>query len=121
MGKFKGTIGEWVKDYRGSRGHIKAVKEGIKETPTLARFDIFSKYGFKNPAISKEEEEENAKLICDAGNVRQQIDCDLPELLKQRDELLKALENVKDQLRSGILNRKDILDIEQLINSIKKS
>lgn len=36
---------------------------------------------------------ENAQLIADAGNVRQQIDCSLPELLeryKRMDEALKG-------------------------------
>lgn len=46
---------------------------------------------------------ENGKLIIDAANVRQQINFDLPELLKQRNEMLRFLQ---------ILDRKGGLGIE---------
>lgn len=38
-----------------------------------------------------EKDRANAQLIADAGNVRQQIPFDLPELLKQRNELLEMV------------------------------
>lgn len=73
MEKF--TKGEWVKDFNGTKGHIKAVKKerdhfSKLKTPTIARYDVIT------PSISDDEKEANAHLIACA-----------PEMYKFLDDL----------------------------------
>jgi len=49
---------------------------------------------FKN-SLPKNEQIHNANLIVDAFKVRQQINCELSELLEQRDEMLELLTHFK--------------------------
>lgn len=81
---WKGTKGEW-KAFE-SREHPYQKKAAYTPISTGKwAFDV------SYPLIAKfEEATENALLIADAGNVRQQINCSLPELL----ERFKAMEEV---------------------------
>ena len=68
------TKGEWIKDYNGTVGHIKAVPEGAEAhnnkpevegyklipTPTVCRYDVIT------PSLNEEEKEANAHLIAAA-------------------------------------------------------
>lgn len=77
----------------------------------------------------QEEAEENGRLIIDAFNVRQQINFDLPELLKQRNEMLEFLSSLHTKISNGnvsVYNNEggNITDnigfkIEQLIKEVK--
>ena len=64
------------------------------------------------------ETKANAELIVDAFNVRQQISCDLPELLRQRNEMALALRTVLKQSRDIFL-LEDLCDhIEDLLGKV---
>jgi len=65
--------------------------------------------------INKEEIPYNAQLIADAFNVRKQIDCDLPELLEQRNEMLEMLKRVVSN-KANI----NLFEIERLIKKLTK-
>lgn len=61
MSEAKFTKGEWVKDYKGTEGHIKAISGFHGSlTPTVARFDVIT------PSIDEDEKEANAHLIAAA-------------------------------------------------------
>jgi hypothetical protein len=67
----KHTPGPWIVDYDGTIGHIKAVNvpwdgKGYKPTPTIARYDSFSRFGFADSSITPEQEKANARLIASA-------------------------------------------------------
>lgn len=83
MGKFKGTT-----------GHIKH-DVGIIFTDDYFQSHICNMSDRYNDQIT----DMNANLIVDAFNVRQQIDCDLPELKRQRDEMLEMLERVTNTIK----------------------
>jgi len=63
----------------------------------------------------------NEALIVDAGNVRQQIDCSLSELLEQRNELLKVFEDIENLVLNPETSQhvKDIIE-EVIENKLKK-
>jgi hypothetical protein len=82
------TKGNWTIDYNGTIGHIKAVNDNTERTPTVARYDIFSKFGGKIGEMRKEEEFANAKLIAAA-----------PEMYEALKALMKCYEE-KGQLLS---------------------
>ena len=84
--EFKGTKGEWFSCCKDSTPHFLFANDGEQ---TIASFNIKQDDGTSLPI---EDVRANAELIEDAGNVRQKIDCSLPELLEQRNELLEALE-----------------------------
>lgn len=79
---FKGTIGtvRFVSDFN--------ITNGTEKICELSEYT--------NQDFSKEKRNENGKLIIDAFNVRQQINFDLLELLKQRNEMLEILEKIVD-------------------------
>ena len=84
--EFKGTKGEWFSCCKDSTPHFLFANDGEQ---TIASFNIKQDDGTSLPI---EDVRANAELIEDAGNVRQKIDCSLPELLEQRNELLEVLE-----------------------------
>jgi len=92
---FKGTKGKWaycpseVDKSRNFAVLIEGSGSMIADIYLKTKWDDDSGLS-KHPEIS----EFNAKLIVEAGNVRQQINCSLTELLEQRNELLEALENI---------------------------
>jgi len=62
---------------------------------------------------------EDANLIVDAFKVRQQINCELSELKKQRDEMLAMLDKLS---KSGLFNvhfPNNTNEIKQLIKKVK--
>lgn len=66
-----------------------------------------------------EEAQANAQLTADAFNVRQQINVDLPEILKQRNEMVQVLKEIKEWWDSDdIMN--DHLPIEKVTELITK-
>ena len=68
-----------------------------------------------------QEAEKNANLIVDAFKVRQQINCELPDLLEQRNEMLAMLVDTMIKLRMNthyeFLEQANL--IEQLIKKVK--
>jgi hypothetical protein len=75
-----------------------------------------------------QETEKNANLIIDAFNVRQQINCELSELLEQRNEMLAMLEEAKSELCFCIAKLNQLneevdfqtpFEIDQLIKKVK--
>ena len=77
---FKGTRGEWLitEDKRG-------VEVKIKNKPY---------YGSILSVTGKTRWQYDIKLVADAGNIRQQINCDLPELLEQRNKAVELLQKL---------------------------
>ena len=81
MSEAKFTKGKWVKDYNGTIGHIKSVKDEVDhvsrlKTPTVARFDVVT------PSMSDDEKEANAHLIAAA-----------PEMYRVLDNMMKDIGN----------------------------
>lgn len=91
MGKFKGTTGEWYAKNGAVYPQIHVRIE--KRAMAISCFLWDSSMQSISTSI---ESQANAQLIADAGNVRQQISFDLPELLRQRDELLDVLESIEN-------------------------
>ena len=58
----------------------------------------------------------NALMIADAFKVRQSINCELSELLEQRNEMLAMLERVSVNYDKGT---QTYLDMQQLIKKVK--
>ena len=113
MTKFKGTKGEWVKKgvHSISRNEcvtITSTVDSIASVHTL--FDGIDNY---SKAI---EAESNAQLIVDAGNTINKCDLMPSELLEQRNELLKTLQDfweliVEKEVSTPISMQKQIEDI----------
>lgn len=84
----KYTKGEWTIDYGGTVGHIKAVggDRTDDKTPTVATYNIFSKFGGKL-GEKREEEKENAKLISAAPNMYEALKA-LLECYEKNGQLL---------------------------------
>lgn len=85
MSEFKGTKGKWT-TYGDGMFNL-SIERRLQDTG-------ISTIAVVNTVEDVEECKANAKLIADAGNVRQMINCDLPELLKQRNEMLDMLKNI---------------------------
>jgi len=68
------------------------------------------------------ETQANQQLCLDAFNVRQQINVDLPELLKQRNELLEVMKGVLSDIHSGNYPNGEwkVDEIENLITKIEQ-
>jgi hypothetical protein len=84
--EFKGTKGEWKNDYQVvfiGEDHSVAHSEQV-----ISRSYISDYYN-----RTHEQAEANAQLIADAGNVRQQIDFSLPELLERYKKMEEALQH----------------------------
>jgi predicted Zn-dependent peptidase len=68
--------------------------------------------------VTDEEMDANANLIVDAFKVRQAINCELSELLQQRNEMLAMLELLVKNCNDS--NRNDTIeDAEELIKKVK--
>lgn len=90
---FKGTTGEYYSYFNGQYHEVKR-----KEDHQDNRIQSISLMLYNDDIQSLVDSEEckaNRDLIRDAFNVRQQINVDLPGLLKQRDELLEAVKEAK--------------------------
>lgn len=97
MSNFKGSTGTWWV----SKGEL--------------MHGIHGKVGkmFRQKESPDDIYEENIKLVTDAGNVRQKIDFDLPELLEQRNELLEVLSLI---MKTENITNHCYDDIKKLIN-----
>ena len=93
------TKGEWIKDYGGTKGHIKAVPEGAEAhntvpeamsrdyklipTPTVCKYDV------NTPSLTEEEKQANADRIVDCVNGCKDIEN--PLAVKELYEALKEI------------------------------
>lgn len=87
---FEGTQGEWV----NCGGDAYTIDIVLPDTSVIS-FDIRSRYSDEIVG-TRDKMNANAELIADAGNVRQQINCSLPELLeryKRMEEALKLIDH----------------------------
>lgn len=83
---FKGSTGNIFVSVDNEIGLLISSQKPYCDIATVHR------YGHKNL------EDTNAKLIIDAFNIRQQINCDLPELLERYNKAVELLEKSKTQL-----------------------
>lgn len=110
MSEFKGTKGI-VDSYSSDNNSM----DIVLPNDTTITIDRQSRYTNEYPA-SREEMEANGKLIIDAFNVRNQIDYDLPELLKQRNEMLEMLNTLLEIYKTNdVITSYDFEKIEKLI------
>jgi hypothetical protein len=100
-----------MKEFKGTRGEVEILinnEIGLLITAMNGNKSICSVW---NSDTLEEEALANAKLIIDAFKVRQSINCELSELLEQRNEMLAMLEKVRKHYRSR--------ELEQLIKKVK--
>lgn len=95
MSEFKGTTQEVIKD---------------QEYITVSSKEYAIAKVFDNKLLHQSVFEANANLIVDAFKVRQQINCELSELLEQRNKMLEVLENIFEH---------SPYEIQQLIKKVK--
>jgi hypothetical protein len=96
-----------MKEFKGTRGEVEILinnEIGLLITAMNGNKSICSVW-------NSDTLEEDANLIVDAFKVRQQINCELSELLEQRNEMLAMLEEVRKHYRSR--------ELEQLIKKVK--
>jgi hypothetical protein len=107
MKEFKGTRGKVFKEKLSnlSNGWINIKIEN-------ATITIYPYNGRKDKTITNA----NANLIVDAFKVRQSINCELSELLEQRNEMLSMLKRVSVNYDKGT---QTYLDMQQLIKKVK--
>jgi hypothetical protein len=107
MKEFKGTRGKVFKEKLSnlSNGWINIKIEN-------ATITIYPYNGRKDKTITNA----NANLIVDAFKVRQSINCELSELLEQRNEMLTMLKRVSVNYDKGT---QTYLDMQQLIKKVK--
>jgi len=98
---WKGTKGEWKTDYQ-------CVFIGDDHRTSNFEQVISRSYPSDFYNRSNEEAEQNAQLIADAGNVRQQIDCSLPELLERYKRMEEALSNIMDKTNPTFKDGKSV-------------
>jgi len=112
MSGFKGTRGEVGILINNEVGLLITANNGNKSIATLWNDDVDN------------DTEANANLIVDAFKVRQQINCELSELLDQRNEMLAMLEVMVQEF-----DRENATEYEfqvcykakQLIKKVKKN
>ena len=98
---WKGTKGEWKTDYQ-------CVFIGDDHRTSNFEQVISRSYPSDFYNRSNEEAEQNAQLIADAGNVRQQIDCSLPELLERYKRMEDALIGLIDIFEECLRETNDL-------------
>jgi len=86
---FKGTTGEYYSYFNGQYHEVK--REEDHKDNRIQNIHLMLYNDDVQSLVDSKECEANRDLIRDAFNVRQQINVDLPELLKQRDELLELV------------------------------
>jgi adenylate kinase family enzyme len=107
--EFKGTKGEWKNDYQVvfiGEDHSVAHSEQV-----ISRSYISDYYN-----RTHEQAEANAQLIADAGNVRQQIDCSLPELLERYKKMEKAQQKISKRIEHLLDNK---IHIKEFVRTAK--
>jgi hypothetical protein len=87
----KHTPEPWVKDYRGTIGHIKSIAPRTdRATPTLCRYDLTA------PGINETEQHANAERIVQCVNAMSGIDDPEAAMAKVRKALDEARGHVMD-------------------------
>ena len=74
-------------EFKGAKGKWTAYSDIVEVENSAGYSQIVRSQGL----FSEQIEQENLNLIADAGNVRQQINCSLTELLEQRNYILSHL------------------------------
>jgi hypothetical protein len=113
-----------MKEFKGTRGEVISRPVQVKRIDgTPLYYDIkiknqnfISTHRNEYLGIDEIQDEANANLIVDAFKVRQQINCELSELLEQRNEMLAMLERVSVNYDKGT---QTYLDMQQLIKKVK--
>ena len=126
MGEFKGTKGTWVngdtflKDHNGVWKSI-YLKEDFEKDPL--NFEMIANIGTLDKFTEKDSE--NLNLMTEAGNVRQQINCSLTELLWNHKEIesmcqtqLIYLHNEIKRFKSGSNEHARLIGQKQAFESI---
>jgi hypothetical protein len=107
-----------MKEFKGTRGEVKKRKFSARTIIFIQDGRNFiDVWGNGIALVTDEEMDANANLIIDAFKVRQSINCELSELLEQRNEMLAMLEDIKDSIEGG--ESYDLYRIEQLIKKVK--
>ena len=105
-----------MSEFKGTRGEVEILinnEIGLLITAMNGNKSICSVW---NSDTLEEEVQANAKLIIDAFKVRQQINCELSELLEQRNEMLEFVKYVEKTMPSGSSLQEKA---EQLIKKVK--
>ena len=110
-----------MSEFKGTREEVEILinnEIGLLITAMNGNKSICS---FWNSDTLEEEVQANANLIIDAFKVRQQINCELSELLEQRNEMLAMLEELYEDVEcwSDISSYGYGNKIEQLIKKVK--
>lgn len=90
---FKGTHGKYYSYFNGQYHEVK--REEDHKDNRIQSINLMLYNDDIQSLIDSGECKANRDLIRDAFNVRQQINVDLPELLKQRDELLNMVKELE--------------------------
>jgi len=91
MSEFKGTRGELeIENFRGLGSCIDIVCSDTHEDYAYTLLQLYRKEQVDYKTPHNAEMVANANLIVDAFKVRQQINCELSELLEQNNENLKV-------------------------------
>jgi hypothetical protein len=93
---------------------FKGTKDEIKKFFTEKGYLIVDK---DNYILDLLDNEHNANLIVDAFKVRQSINCELSELLEQRNEMLAMLKNIYTEKING--GDFDTREVYRLIKKVK--
>jgi len=111
-----------MSEFKGTRGkvYLSENKSAILTENNSLIVRVFDGKGnalLEHKKQSQKIVETNANLIIDAFNVRQQINCELPELLEQKNEMLGMLELLITKKRN-MVHPALCVEIEQLISKI---
>jgi hypothetical protein len=114
-----------MSEFKGTRGGAEITRCQISEriSVTSGLFQIAEVFSYDVLCGNNDTKEAlaNAKLIIDAFKVRQSINCELSELLEQRNEMLAMLDELYEDVECWL----DISSygygnkIEQLIKKVK--
>jgi hypothetical protein len=105
-----------MKEFKGTRGEVKANYHNGDCFIVNDKKELILRV-YTNEFVNIQKTEKNANLIVDAFKVRQQINCELSELLEQRNEMLAMLEEILEAQESGEVFHS--YKIEQLIKKVK--
>jgi len=115
MSKFKEELREKLVDYE-------TIIHGTNEQTAYIMVDSFlAVKNFANTILEVDNVEENKKIISDAFKPN----CELSELLEQRNEMLAMLENVVNLFKRGEFDTdeniggRQLIKAEQLIKKVK--
>lgn len=119
--EFKGTKGHWK--YKTHFDGFNCSINSVVYLNDVYRLELIPELG-----STQKEAEANAELIAEAGNVRQQINCSLTELLKRYHSLNSFLQyhertvkNVLDVMsREAVDNCEEFSELDEMWNCMHK-